>query len=63
MLQKDEGLLSEPKLERNLSLREWQWVYLKQESAFLSERYKKAHGKKPGNLIINTEIWQKYIIY
>ena len=33
------GLLSEHKLERNSSLREWQWTYLEQESAFLSGKY------------------------
>ena len=32
-------LLSEPKLERNSSLRQWQRVYL-------SRRYKKVHGKQ-----------------
>ena len=45
-LQKSEGLLSEPKLERNSNLREWQCVYLQQEVAFLSEKYKKEHGKQ-----------------
>ena len=31
-----EGLLPEPKLDRNSSLREWQWVYLEQEVVLLS---------------------------
>ena len=57
--------MSEPKLERNSSLRKWQWVYLEQEAAFLTGKYKKVHGnkkqskkhwKKPGNLMIK----QKY---
>ena len=38
--------MSEPKLLRNSSLREWQWVYLEQEAAFLSGKYIKADGKQ-----------------
>ena len=33
-------MFSEPKLERNSSLLEWQGVYLEQEAALLSEKYK-----------------------
>ena len=64
LAQKNKGLFSEPKLERNSSLREWQKVYLEQDAVFLSEEYKKARGeqkekgKKPANLIII----QKYVI-
>ena len=61
------ALLSEPKLEKKSSLREWHWVYLEQEAAFLSGKYKKDvgtknkvknTGKKPANRIIKP----KYII-
>ena len=38
--------MSEPKLQRNSSLREWQWVHLEQEVAFLSGKYIKADGKQ-----------------
>ena len=61
---KNKGLFSEPKLERNSSLREWQKVYLEQDAVFLSEKYKKASeeqkakGKKLANLIMK----QKYVI-
>ena len=37
--------MSEPKLERNSSLPEWQGVYLEQEAAFLSEQHK-TQGKR-----------------
>ena len=43
---KSEELFSEPKLERNSSLRKRQWVYLEQEAAFLTGKYKKMHGKE-----------------
>ena len=43
---KSDGLFSRPKLERNSSLQEWQWVYLEQEAAFLNWKYKKAHEKQ-----------------
>ena len=46
MLKKSEGLLSEPKLERYSSLREWQWVYLEQEAVFVIEKCEKAHRKQ-----------------
>ena len=45
-------LLSKPKLERNSSLREWQWVYLEQEAALLSEKYK--NTKETKNKVKNT---------
>ena len=57
--------MPEPKLERNSNLQEWQWVYLEQEAAFLSEKYKKVrdkqksnkkHWKKPENRILNRNI-------
>ena len=56
--QKSKGLLSKPELERNSSLREWQQVYLEQEVAFLSGKYKKARGEqKPGkNIRKNLQI-------
>ena len=44
LAQKNKGLFSEPKSERNSSLREWQKVYLEQDAAFLSGKFKKAHG-------------------
>ena len=46
LAQKNKGLFSEPKSERNSSLREWQKVYLEQDAAFLSGKYKKAHGEQ-----------------
>ena len=64
---KSEWLLSKPKLERNSSLRKWQWVYQEQQAAFLTGKYKKwmgnknqskKHWKKPGNPMIK----QKYNI-
>ena len=44
--QKSERLFSEPKLERNSSLREWKWVYLDQDAAFLSGKYKKTREEQ-----------------
>ena len=41
-----EGLLSEPKLEKNSSLPERQWVYLEQEAALLSEQNKNIRETK-----------------
>ena len=38
--------MSEPKLQRNSSLWEWQWVHLEPEVAFLSGKYIKADGKQ-----------------
>ena len=64
LVQKNKRLFSEPKLERSSSLRKLQKVYLEQDAAFLSRKYKKARGeqkakgKKPANLIIK----QKYLI-
>ena len=46
MIDSKKGLLSEPKLERNSSLRKWKWVYLEQEVAFLTGKYKKMHGEQ-----------------
>ena len=51
-LHDSEELLSEPILERNSSLREWQWVYLEQEAALLSEKYKNTQETK--NKVKNT---------
>ena len=53
---KSEGLLSEPKLGRNSSLREWQGVYLKQEEVFLFEKYKKDTGNNVKNTGKNLKI-------
>ena len=57
--------MSEPKLEKNSSFREWQWVSVEQEVAFLSEKYKKAYGKKskkhwkkPENLIFQQKQYE-----
>ena len=46
MAPKKEGLLSEPKLVTNSSLRKWQLLYLEQEAVFVSAKYKKAHEKQ-----------------
>ena len=46
MAPKKEGLLSEPKLVTNSSLRKWQWVYLEQETVLVSAKYKKAHERQ-----------------
>ena len=44
--QKNKGLFSEPKLERNSSLQEWKKVYLEQDAAFLSRKHKKVRGEE-----------------
>ena len=46
LTQRNKGLFSEPKLERNSSLRAWQKMYLEQDAAFLSGKYKKALGEQ-----------------
>ena len=46
LTQKNKGLFSEPKLERNSSLRWRQKVYFEQDAAFLSGKYQKALGKQ-----------------
>ena len=40
------GIFSEPNLERNSSLLEWQWMHLEQEVALLSEKYKNTRETK-----------------
>ena len=47
--------MSEPKFERNSSLREQQWMYLEQEAALLSEKYKKKNTQETKNKVKNTE--------
>ena len=37
---------SKPTLDRNSGTQEWQWVYLEQQAADPSEKYKKHTGNK-----------------
>ena len=53
--------MSEPKLQRNSSLQEWQWVYLEQEVAFLSGMGNKKRGEKHLKELENLINKQKYI--
>ena len=46
LVQKNKRLFSEPKLEKSSSLRDLQKVYLEQDAAFLSRKYKKHVGNK-----------------
>ena len=46
LTQKNKVLFSKPILERSSSLREWQQVYLEQDAALLSGKYKKARGEQ-----------------